>query len=194
MQNQPDKCQQRRKSSEKALVLLQGSCVSLLVPAEIAAFFFPSGHLGCPPCPSTLPTHSLCATGACSGFPFLATASCRGLGLVEQVSGPSHPRLDLNLLRSTWGLPCPLWGVSEPLPLAAQPMLGLAQLRQPGPCCPGGLVIAARSKALGPCWDMSVTSQVPSFGFIAILCALYPQTSAAQGLQAKAISWTSPGL
>lgn len=55
--------------------------------------FFPSGHLRCPPPPSPLPTRSLGATGARFGFPFLAAASCGGLGLVERVSGLIPPQV-----------------------------------------------------------------------------------------------------
>lgn len=94
---------------------------------------------------------------------------------MEQVSGPCHPRLAVNLLGSTWGLFCSLWGVSEPLPLDAQP-------------CMGGLVIIARSKALG---TRLVTSQVPFFGLMAILCALYLRLRVCRHCL-KAISWTKP--
>jgi len=64
-------------------------------------------------------------------------------------------------------------GVSEPSPLAAESMLGLAQLRQPGPSCSGGLVIIAGSKASELRWDVSITRQVLFFGFIPVLRALY---------------------
>lgn len=50
----------------------------------------------------------------------------------------------------------------------------------------------AEPNASGLCWDMSIPNQAPCSGFVSIL--LFPSTSAAEGLQAEGMSWTSPGL
>ena len=92
---------------------------------------------------SPLSAHlALCATGACFGFPFLA-GGWGELGLVE-VSGPSHPRWDVNLLRSAWGHSCPLWGVSELCKACAEPRSALSA----GSLLPGWACHRCRVKSL----------------------------------------------
>lgn len=87
VQNQPDECQRRRNGSRRSflLVLLWGSHVVLVEPAEVAAFI----SLLSPPI-SSLSIHLACVCNR--GFSWVPISLCRWL--VEQVYGPSRPSLN----------------------------------------------------------------------------------------------------